>query len=51
MMSPPTLTPPSPEFAEEEGHDEDEVEEEQFFDEPLLQHDVRDQGLVFEMGS
>lgn len=50
MMSPPTLTPPSPEFAEE-GHDEDEADEEQFFDEPLLQHDVRDQGLVLEIGS
>jgi hypothetical protein len=50
MMSPPTLTPPSPEFAEE-GHDEAEVDEEQFFDEPLLQHDVRDQGLVLEIGS
>ena len=41
MMSPPNLTPPSPEYAEE-GHDEDEADEEQFFDEPLLQHDVRD---------
>jgi hypothetical protein len=34
-------TPPPPEVADE-GQDEDEIDEESIFDQPHLQHNVRD---------